>query len=147
MATWLLGITHTYLTRTDDSLVNLYERTRIAAAHNADLFVSIHVDEFSQYDRGLRGDCVLPPRGQTRAARLRSRSSDMSARSACLRAAARYPTACSTRAAWRCCASATMPATLVECGFLTNPNDRKALVTDEYQVKIAKAIASGCAAI
>jgi len=37
----------------------------------------------------------------------------------------------------------TMPAVLVECGFLTNPNEKKKLTLDEYQEKIAWAIYSG----
>ena len=35
------------------------------------------------------------------------------------------------------------PAVLVECGFLSNPNDSKLLSTDEYQNKIAFAIYCG----
>ena len=35
-----------------------------------------------------------------------------------------------------------MPAILVECGFLSNPNEEKKLASDEYQSKIAWAIAS-----
>lgn len=35
-----------------------------------------------------------------------------------------------------------MPAILVECGFLSNPDEEKKLASDEYQSKIAWAIAS-----
>jgi len=36
-----------------------------------------------------------------------------------------------------------MPAVLVECGFLTNPNERKKLTSEEYQEKMAWAIYLG----
>lgn len=32
------------------------------------------------------------------------------------------------------------PGVLIECGFLSNPSERKELVTDEYQIKLAKLI-------
>ena len=35
-----------------------------------------------------------------------------------------------------------MPAILIECGFLSNPDEEKKLASDEYQSKIAWAIAS-----
>jgi N-acetylmuramoyl-L-alanine amidase len=35
------------------------------------------------------------------------------------------------------------PSVLVECGFLSNPDDERALVTEEYQKKLAEGIASG----
>ena len=33
------------------------------------------------------------------------------------------------------------PGVLIECGFLSNTNEREKLVTDEYQKKIAEVIA------
>lgn len=35
------------------------------------------------------------------------------------------------------------PTTIVECGFLSNPDEEKKLATDEYQDKLAGAIADG----
>ena len=35
------------------------------------------------------------------------------------------------------------PATLVECGFLSNEEDEKLLLTDEYRKEIAQKIADG----
>ena len=32
---------------------------------------------------------------------------------------------------------------IVECGFLTNPEEAKMLVTEEYQDKVAKAVTEG----
>jgi N-acetylmuramoyl-L-alanine amidase len=37
----------------------------------------------------------------------------------------------------------TIPGVLIECGFLSNPNDRYLLQQDEYQLRVAKTITSG----
>ncbi len=39
---------------------------------------------------------------------------------------------------------AICPAVLVECGFLSNPEELSLLKTDEYQTKLAAALAAGC---
>lgn len=39
--------------------------------------------------------------------------------------------------------NATVPAVLVECGFLSNPDELKLLTEDEYQKKLAEAIYAG----
>jgi len=36
-----------------------------------------------------------------------------------------------------------IPATIVECGFLSNPDEEKLLLTDEYQDKLAWGIYAG----
>ena len=38
-----------------------------------------------------------------------------------------------------------VPAVLVECGFLSNPDEEKLLISEEYQEKIAESIAKGTA--
>lgn len=38
---------------------------------------------------------------------------------------------------------ATIPAVIVECGFLSNPNDLENLKNEEYQLKVATSIAFG----
>lgn len=40
--------------------------------------------------------------------------------------------------------SGTQPCVIVECGFLSNPNEEALLVRDDYQQKIAQAITDGC---
>jgi N-acetylmuramoyl-L-alanine amidase len=137
-----LGIAHTFLTRADDSLVDLYERTRIAAAHNADLFVSIHVDEWARSTAACGPTAYYHRADESGRALAQSlighvgQASVTSSRGA-LSDGVLYANGLAVLR------SATMPAALVECGFLTNPTDRKALVTDAYQAKLAKAIAEG----
>ncbi len=36
------------------------------------------------------------------------------------------------------------PAVLVECGFLSNPEEMELLIDDEYQTKLAAALTAGC---
>ena len=39
--------------------------------------------------------------------------------------------------------SGTVPAVIVECGFLSNPEEEAKLKTEEYQKKVAKAVREG----
>ena len=39
------------------------------------------------------------------------------------------------------------PGLLIECGFLSNMSERKLLITEEYQRKLAKEIANGMSRI
>ncbi len=41
---------------------------------------------------------------------------------------------------------ANVPAILVECGFLTNPRERRLLETPTYQLRVARGLAAGVAA-
>jgi N-acetylmuramoyl-L-alanine amidase len=41
---------------------------------------------------------------------------------------------------------ANVPAILVECGFLTNPTERRLLQSSAYQWKVARGLAAGTAA-
>lgn len=137
-----LGITHTYLTRSDDSLVDLYERTRIAAALNADLFVSIHVDEWARSTAACGPTAYFHRADESSRALAQSLIGHVGAASVspsrgALSDGVLYANGLAVLR------SATMPATLVECGFLTNPADRRALLSSEYQARIAQAIAEG----
>ena len=53
------------LTRSSDVFVPLKERYEIARKHNADLFVSIHADSFTDNDAKGSSVWVLSPRGKT----------------------------------------------------------------------------------
>jgi N-acetylmuramoyl-L-alanine amidase len=44
------------------------------------------------------------------------------------------------------CRTSKAPAIIVECGFLSNKEDEKQLISDSYQNKLANAIAAGCIA-
>ena len=39
--------------------------------------------------------------------------------------------------------SLNIPSVLVECGFISNPNEEKLLLTEAYQRRVAKAIRDG----
>ncbi len=136
------GVGHTYLTRSDDTQVDLYDRTKIADSHNADLFVSIHIDEWSKSTAACGATAYYHRADESSRALAQSlighvgRASVSPSRGA-LSDGVLYANGLAVLR------SATMPAALVECGYITNPNDRKALLTEAYRGKIAKAIASG----
>ena len=131
------------ITRIDDSDLSknksgdMYVRRMIANESHADIFVSIHQNSFTspnvkgaqafyfnQSDNSLK----LAESVQARIKEFVDPSNKFHAK-----ANSNYYVLKQTQ----------MPAVLVECGFLTNYNERQKLLTDDYQEKIAWAIYLG----
>lgn len=123
----------TVITRQDDTELSLQQRVDIAQLNQADIFVSIHGNKFTTpvpngietlYSRKESKDLadilhkhVLPITG----------FKDRGVKTASLHV---------TR-------ETTMPAVLLELGFLSNPADEALMLTEEYQNKCAQAIVDG----
>lgn len=123
----------TVITRQDDTELSLQQRVDIAQLNQADIFVSIHGNKFTTpvpngietlYSRKESKDLadilhkhVLPITG----------FKDRGVKTASLHV---------TR-------ETTMPAVLLELGFLSNPADEAIMLTEEYQNKCAEAIVDG----
>lgn len=123
----------TVITRQDDTELSLQQRVDIAQLNQADIFVSIHGNKFTTpvpngietlYSRKESKDLadilhkhVLPITG----------FKDRGVKTASLHV---------TR-------ETTMPAVLLELGFLSNPADEAMMLTEEYQNKCAQAIVDG----
>ena len=125
------------LTRTGDEDVGLYRRTDLAAQAGADLFVSIHCNA-SDTDPRARGvyTAYHPDRrgGQSLADTLQRR----------LSAAAGAPSAGAwPRSDLAVLRTASMPAALVECGYMSTPAELERLLQAEYQAQLARGIAGG----
>lgn len=123
------------MTRQGDSRVELERRAEIANQHRADLFVSIHAD--SHPDRSTRGYTVYigesASTGSQAAARaIAQRLSQVTASGNGIR-----------RENFRVLVRTTMPAVLVEMGYLSNYPEANLLTTDHYQNQIAQAISDG----
>lgn len=125
------------LTRTDDRDVGLYERTGLASEQNADIFVSIHCNASltnpsaagiytASYSRGDEGWALseLLRQTMTEAAGAADMGGEERPDLAVLRTAA-------------------MPAALVECGYMSTPEELALLVRPEYQDSLARGIADG----
>lgn len=123
----------TVITRQDDTELSLQQRVDIAQLNQADIFISIHGNKFTTpvpngietlYSRKESKDLaeilhkhVLPITG----------FKDRGVKTASLHV---------TR-------ETTMPAVLLELGFLSNPADEAMMLTEEYQNKCAQAIVDG----
>ena len=123
------------MTRQGDTFVELNDRADIANNAGADLFVSIHCD--SMEDRTHRGFSVYISRSASEASRRLGRSientlSRIGISSKGLRTAD-----------YRVLVRTRCPAVLVECGYLSNPQEAALLMDGAYQDRIAAAIADG----
>ncbi len=123
------------ITRSDDRFISLDGRAAIADRTRTDLFVSVHAD--SAQRAGASGSTIYIARDAAIASRR----------------AAKHIVAAMKRAGIECrglkgagfrvLVGHSRPAVLVECGFLTNWRDARALNDPAHQSKIAAAISAG----
>ena len=134
------------LTRRDDSHVRLDDRIALWNAENPDLLVSVHADFYTgptaqnvcgvqvNYNPGTRNSGRLNLTGGELAQFLQTHLvNETGARDRNIRATntMRVP------------AESTMPAVLIETGFLSNDDELALLTSTEYQMAIARAIHNG----
>ena len=129
----------TYMIREDDSAVENKLRSGLAKENGASLYVSIHQNSLEEENDAGRGaevwycdlfdtkdaelaQCVLDE--LTAFAGMRNRGIKLSNKLIVLK-------------------ENTLPACLVECGFMSSPTEREMLLTEDYQKKIAEGIANG----
>lgn len=125
------------LTRTDDRDVGLYERTDLSNGLDADLFVSIHCNASltnpsatgiytAAYTEDSPGwDLAQILRGSVMAA---AGAGDMGTEA--------RPNLAVLR-------TSAMPAALVECGYMSTPEELSLLTRPDYQSRLARGIADG----
>lgn len=124
------------MTRTHDAPVSLFQRTYYANKAKADLFVSIHCDAFHQ--TSARGMTVHVYSGSVRSRGIAS------AISASL--TNRFPDHRDRgvkESNFHVLRETDMPAVLVECEFLSNPETRRFLREPEHQLSLARGITRG----
>ena len=125
------------MTRTADTDLSLYKRTDLAAQKGADLFVSIHCNVsttnpdargvYTAYHPDLSGSRLLADTLQ---------QSVMASAGAPDMGIEERPDLAVLR-------TATMPAALVECGFMSTAEELELLRDEDYQQRIAEGIAQG----
>lgn len=143
-------------TREDDITLTLGERTKLAAATNADIFVSIHANTAGNMLAAGSETYVLPCAGQdaTGASTLSTRARAGNTNDFCNNILAysihrRLPGRTRgrdrgvRRARYQVLRDAQCPAVLVECGFLSNTGDVKRLKSNWYRGKFAEAVKDG----
>jgi N-acetylmuramoyl-L-alanine amidase len=121
------------LTRRDDRYLSPGER--LAQAHGAQVFISLHLD-FS-YDPRVRGITVVVPKGAGNPARALA-----DALRARVTRAAKTPDL-GTKAAPLWLRRLPIPAVQLHLGFVTNPEEARKLSQLSYQKRLAQAILEG----
>jgi N-acetylmuramoyl-L-alanine amidase len=125
------------MTRTDDRDIGLYERTDLANNIGADLFVSVHCNASVEHD-DVTGVYTCAYSEGTEGWRLAQ----------LLHASMRAATGADDfgveeRPNLAVLRTSLMPASLVECGFMSTPEELALLVQPSYQAKLARGIADG----
>lgn len=120
------------LTRSDDTFLALSERVKIAEKLKADIFISIHANSGSAAANGVE---TYYTRSNSKALatvmhKYLLQSSGLKDRG--VKAASLHVTR-----------ETTMPAVLLEAGFLSNKSDEAALFTESFQNNVAKGIVAG----
>lgn len=115
---------------------DMAERRRIITESGSDIVVSIHMNSFT--DSSVSGPLVLFMEGSTKGEKLAKciQSRLLDAADPVMKNDARSGDLYILRSGWQ-------PCVLVECGYLSNPDDEKMLADSDYQKKLAAAICGG----
>ena len=126
-----------YYARTNDIEIDLEPRVAAAERVNADVFVSVHANSLDSRNSSVNGVETFFARGSTTGRELASyvQSQIISTTGATDRNA--------KAAGFYVIAKTSMPAILVETGFVTNPAEARNLSNPNYQKQMAEAIARG----
>ena len=123
-----------FLTRSEDRFISLAERVEISKSINPNLFVSVHVNALATNPSmdGLQ-TYYYSSKGYQVAKVMHKEILD----------GVGMPNRNIRKAAFWVCKYTKAPSVLLELGFMTNKNERKKLITDKYQDKLAKSVAAG----
>lgn len=126
------GIT-VIMTREDDSFVSLEDRARIANGSDAAIFVSVHCNSYDD-SAAVSGFEVYYYQNKQAKSLAAAICSDLEATGQLRMRGVKTKELYVIK-------NTTMPAILLEMGFLTNEAERQKLCTDEYQQMLAEVIA------
>ncbi|MCD8090149.1 MAG: N-acetylmuramoyl-L-alanine amidase, partial [Clostridiales bacterium] len=123
----------------DSKKADLRERRRMADGDDIDAYVSIHQNFYPSED--VRGAQVFYPKsseeGRALAESIQSRITEIADES--------NKRAVKENNTYYMLKNAEKPSVIVECGFLSNPEENRLLNSEEYQKKIAWAVYIGIA--
>lgn len=135
---------HTRLTRTNDLYVSLARRVELTKSYKASAFISIHSN--SSINTSYHGHEVLVPTSSSYTTNPYITASRNLGTAINLELGARIPTIRNRGVINQnvyVVGKNTVPATLVEYGFISNANDRSHLTSSTYRQQMANATASG----
>lgn len=118
-----------YLTRSDDTFVELDDRVAFANDRNADLFVSIHGNKYTPETQGTETyyyrDESLPFANLIHSYVVKATG---------------FPDRKVRQEQFRVISKTTMPAVLLEIGYLSNADEEAAMYSDDFQNRVAASI-------
>ncbi len=121
------------LTREDDTDVSLNRRCQIANDAAADLFVSVHCNSYEDSSvSGLEGYYHNGTKGKRLAEYILAAANALGVKTRHVK-----------DENYQVIRDTTMPAALMEIGFLSNPAERALLRSEDYQNTVAQAVADG----
>jgi N-acetylmuramoyl-L-alanine amidase len=130
------------MTRTDDSAINLASRPALANTNLADLFVSIHVDDFPGNPRASGTTAYYHGSDENGRALAHVLARTVSAAAGVPNRGARSDME-RFKTGMAVLRSAEMPAVLLEIAYISNPEDRAKLMHEDCLSGVARAVAEG----
>ncbi len=130
------------MTRTGDTLPSLVERPTQANEEEVALYVSIHINAVDNAPEASGIETYYAPEnnediyGTTSSVFATNLLKEMLSSTGAVSRGVKTANHAVTR---RC----NMPASLVECGFITNEEEVSLMISDDYQWKLAQGIAQG----
>jgi N-acetylmuramoyl-L-alanine amidase len=130
------------MTRSDEKALaetkeeDMAERRRIITESGSDIVVSIHMNSFSDSD--VSGPLVIFMQGSTQGEKLAKsiQQSMIEVLAPPMENTARSGDLYILRSGWQ-------PCVIVECGYLSNPEEEKKLLESKYQQSVASAVCDG----
>ncbi len=122
------------MTRSDNTFISLEERVRITNQVNPNLFLSVHINSL-QSTSDIRGIETYYQTDQSRPLAARVHESLVTGLGA--------PDRSVRKARFYVINHTPVPAILAEVGYITNKTERDRLISSDYQLKIANALARG----
>ena len=131
-----------YLTRHDDTFINLYQRPKYSKRYSADLFLSLHMN-FSTSKKAKGTEVYYSKVNNKRSfSGLNSKIFATRMRNTIVKNLHTKNRGIK-QAGFVVIKRNTVPAVLVELGFVSNPRERGKLKTSTYQMKAAKSLYKG----
>ncbi len=129
---------NTFMLRQDDTFVGLYDRPYIANALNAALFLSIHNNSFDKSTAKGTETLYYPEKAGDKA--FTGQKFAQLIQNSLMSTLDTYNRKTISRPGLVVLKYTNMPSSLAEIGFLTNPDDLKRLVSQDFQQKTAEAL-------
>ena len=129
----------TYMMRTDDVAVALSDRPEIANDLNAALYLSVHSNSFKNHE--VNGTTVLYYAAEKETGKFSGKTFANLLQKEMVSALGTYDRGLMDGSEMYVIRKTTMPSVIAEMAFISNPDDREKLASDQYRKKVAYGMA------